>query len=196
MRVTHIITRLVIGGAQENTLATVRRLRELPGLEVNLIAGSSLGPEGSLEDEARKTPGLLTVVPELVRPVHPLKDFLALRKLEKLLRVQQPDIVHTHSGKAGFLGRLAARAAGVPVIVHTIHGPSFGLFQSVPANAALKLAERVAGRVTTHFVSVADAMSRLWLDAGIGRPEDYTTIRSGFDVGAFAAAKPDASLST
>ena len=97
-------------------------------------------------------------------------------------------------GKAGFLGRLAARAAGVPVIVHTIHGPSFGAFQSVPANAALRLAERIAGRVTTHFVSVADAMSRLWLDAGIGRPENYTTIRSGFDVSAFATAKADVAL--
>jgi hypothetical protein len=74
-------------------------------------------------------PDLLTRVPELVRPVHPLKDWLALRQLEKILREQKPDIVHTHSGKAGILGRLAARRAGVPVIIHHIHGPSFGPFQ-------------------------------------------------------------------
>lgn len=194
MRVTHIITRLVIGGAQENTLATVRRLRELPGLEVNLIAGSSLGPEGSLEDEARKTPGLLTVVPELVRPVHPLKDFLALRKLEKLLRVQQPDIVHTHSGKAGILGRLAAKRAGVPVIIHHIHGPSFGNFQSALANLVFTAAERHAGKVTSHFIVVAEALKRNYLAAGIGRPEQYTKIYSGFAVEPFLLAKNDAAF--
>ena len=112
MRVTHIITRLVVGGAQENTLATVLGLRQKPGVEVKLISGPTIGPEGSLAGEAEKIPGLLTVVPELVRPVHPLKDFLALRRLEKILREQPPDLVHTHSGKAGILGRLAARRAG------------------------------------------------------------------------------------
>ncbi|MGH7990336.1 MAG: glycosyltransferase, partial [Limisphaerales bacterium] len=113
MRVTHIITRLVIGGAQENTIATVLGLRQKPGVEVKLISGPTTGPEGSLEPELKKIPGLATIVPELVRPVHPLKDFLALRKLEKILHEQKPDIVHTHSGKAGILGRLASKRAGV-----------------------------------------------------------------------------------
>src|SRR5580704_4660252 len=88
MRVTHIITRLVIGGAQENTLATIAGLRQKPGIEIKLVSGPTTGPEGSLENEARKIPGLLTIVPELVRPLHPLKDCLALRKLEKILREQ------------------------------------------------------------------------------------------------------------
>src|SRR5208337_886572 len=101
MRVTHIITRLVVGGAQENTLATIAGLRQKPGVELKLISGPTIGPEGSLEDQARQIPGLLTLVPELVRPIHPLKDFIALRKLEKNLRAQNPDLVHTHSGKAG-----------------------------------------------------------------------------------------------
>src|SRR5882757_7697289 len=109
MRVTHIITRLVIGGAQENTLATIGGLQRKPGLEIKLISGPTTGPEGSLEPAAAGVPGLLTIVPELVRAVHPLKDFIALRKLERLLREQKPDIVHTHSGKAGILGRLAAK---------------------------------------------------------------------------------------
>src|SRR5271167_3962516 len=99
MRVTHIITRLVIGGAQENTLATIRGLRQKPGLDVQLISGPTTGPEGSLEAEAAAMPGLLTIVPELIRPVHPLKDWSARRKLEALLCEQKPDIVHTHSGK-------------------------------------------------------------------------------------------------
>ena len=91
MRVTHIITRLVVGGAQENTIATVLGLRQKPGVEVNLISGPTTGPEGSLEPAVSKIPGLLTIVPELVRPVHPLKDFIALRQLGKILRKQKPD---------------------------------------------------------------------------------------------------------
>ena len=111
MRVTHIITRLVIGGAQENTVASVLGLRQKPGVEVRLLSGPTTGPEGSLEPEVVKIPGLFTIVPELVRPVQPLKDWLALRRLEKILREQKPGIVHTHSGKAGILGRLAASRA-------------------------------------------------------------------------------------
>src|SRR5690242_15832794 len=134
MRVTHVITRLIVGGAQENTVATVLGLHATPNLQVNLISGPTRGPEGSLENRFKRNPSLLTLVPSLVRPVHPLKDFFALQQLTKIFRATRPDIVHTHSGKAGILGRLAARRAGVPVIVHTIHGPSFGNFQGALAN--------------------------------------------------------------
>jgi glycosyltransferase involved in cell wall biosynthesis len=194
MRVTHIITRLVVGGAQENTVASVLGLRQKPGVEVHLISGPTTGPEGSLESEFAGTPEILTRVPELVRPIHPLKDWLALRRLEKILREQKPDIVHTHSGKAGILGRLAARRAGVPVIIHHIHGPSFGPFQGVLANWIFTAAERYAAGVTTHFVCSAQAMTRLYLAAGIGRPEMYTRIFSGFPVEPFANAANDPAL--
>jgi glycosyltransferase involved in cell wall biosynthesis len=194
MRVTHIITRLVVGGAQENTVASVLGLRQKPGVEVHLISGPTTGPEGSLESEFAGTPEILTRVPELVRPIHPLKDWLALRRLEKILREQKPDIVHTHSGKAGILGRLAARRAGVPVILHHIHGPSFGPFQGLPANWIFTAAERYAAGVTTHFVCSAQAMTRLYLAAGIGRPEMYTRIFSGFPVEPFANAANDPAL--
>ncbi len=190
MRVTHVITRLIVGGAQENTLATVAGLRRIPGLEVHLISGPPTGPEGSLEAEAQP----LTVVTELVRPVHPPMDWLALAKLENILREQKPDVVHTHSGKAGILGRLAARRAGVPVIVHTIHGPSFGKFQGAPANFIFRAAEKYAARATTHFIVVADAMKEQYLAAGIGRPEQYTKIFSGFALEPFLAAKNDLEL--
>ena len=194
MRVTHIITRLVIGGAQENTLATIRGLRAKPGVEVNLISGPTIGPEGSLENEAAKIPGLLTIVPELVRPVHPLKDFIALRKLGKILREQKPDLVHTHSGKAGILGRLAAKRAGVPVIVHHIHGPSFGNFQGAAANFVFTAAEKYAARVTDHFFCSAGAMTQLYLAAGIGQPEMFTRIFSGFNLEPFLNATNDLAL--
>ena len=194
MRVAHVITRLIVGGAQENTIASVLGLRQKPGLEVSLISGPTTGPEGTLEPRVAGIPGLLTIVPELIRPVSPWHDWLALRKLTAFFRAQRPDLVHTHSGKAGVLGRLAAHAAGVPLIVHTIHGPSFGPFQGALANFAFRAAERRAGRVTTHFVSVANAMTEQYLAAGIGRPEQYTRIFSGFDLDPFLNAKNDTAL--
>jgi len=194
VRITHVITRLVVGGAQENTVATALGLREKSGVEINLISGPTTGPEGSFEPELKKIPGLLQIIPELVRPIHPLKDFVAFRKLEKKFREQKPDIVHTHSGKAGILGRLAAKRAGVPVIIHTIHGPSFGNFQSGLSNFIFCSAEKVAARATTHFVVVADAMKQQYLAAGIGKSEQYTKIFSGFDLEPFLNSKNDLAL--
>ncbi len=191
MRVVHVITRLIIGGAQENTVITVLGLLKKPGVEVKLITGPTKGPEGSLEEKVLGYPGLLIKVPELVRPMHPLKDLVCFLKLLRLFRDMRPDIVHTHSGKAGFLGRMAAHFARVPVIVHTIHGPSFGQFQGLLPNVIYLTAERIAGRVTTFFVSVADAMSRHYLAHGIGTPEKYLTVRSGFAIQPYLEAKND-----
>ena len=196
MRVIHVITRLIIGGAQENTISSVLGLRLKPGVEVTLVSGPTQGPEGSLELQLAGYPGLLTLVPELVRPVRPVKDWLAFLRLKELFQRLKPDIVHTHSGKAGILGRLAAARAGVPVIIHTIHGPSFGKFQGFLANWLFRSAEQRAARVTTHFVVVAEAMKRQYLAAGIGRPEQYTRIWSGFDLRPFLTATNDLQLRT
>ena len=189
MRVTHVITRLIVGGAQENTVATVLGLRQKPGVKVHLVSGPTTGAEGSLESQFSTAPEILSVVPELVRPIHPLKDFIALQKLE-----QKPNIVHTHSGKAGILGRIAAKRAGVPVIIHTIHGPSFGKFQNGLSNFIFRTAEKKAARVTTHFIIVADAMKNQYLAADIGQPLQYTKIFSGFLLEPFLAAKNDFEL--
>src|SRR5579863_3833691 len=190
MRITHVITRLIIGGAQENTLSSVLGLRQKPGLEVKLVSGPATGPEGSLESLDPE----LMLLPHLVRPVHPLKDLLAFRELKHLFLRTKPDIVHTHSGKAGVLGRLAAARAGVPIIVHTIHGPSFGRFQGTVPNLVFRAAERRAARVTTQFVTVAGAMTDQYLAAGIGRREQYTKIFSGFDLGPYLSAQNDPAL--
>ncbi len=191
MRVTHLITRLILGGAQENTVASVLGLREKIGLQVELISGPTHGPEGSLEGAFAKTPGVLTLTPHLVRPLHPWHDALALRELTRLLRTRRPDILHTHSGKAGILGRLAARRAGVPIVIHTIHGPSFGPFQGPLANALFTAAERHAAPHTTHFVPVSDAMTRQYLAAGVGRPGQFTRIFSGFPLEPFLQTRND-----
>jgi glycosyltransferase involved in cell wall biosynthesis len=194
MRVTHIITRLVIGGAQENTVATVLGLRELPGVDVRLISGPTIGSEGSMEASFAACPEILSIAPDLVRPVHPWKDIRALLALIRSLRHDLPDIVHTHSGKAGILGRIAAARTGVRVIIHHIHGPSFGPFQGPLANAVFLSAEKIAARTTTHFICSADAMTRRYLAAGIGRPEMYTRILSGFRIEPFLDARNDLAL--
>jgi glycosyltransferase involved in cell wall biosynthesis len=191
MRVIHVITRLIVGGAQENTLASVHGLHHQYHLDVRLLAGPTTGPEGSLESHVRAP---FEVVPALVRPVHPWQDCRALLDLTRRFRTLQPQIVHTHSGKAGFLGRLAARRARVPVIVHTIHGPSFGPFQGAAANIAFLTAERFAARATTHFIAVADAMTRHYLEAGIGNASQYSRIYSGFDLDPFLRARPHPAL--
>jgi glycosyltransferase involved in cell wall biosynthesis len=210
LKITHVITRLIIGGAQENTVATVLGLRRKPGVEVRLISGPTAGSEGSLEklvegrgsrvegERSGSRPSTLDprllIVPELVRPIHPFKDFSALHKLEKIFREQKPGIVHTHSGKAGILGRLAAKRAGVPIIIHTIHGPSFGTFQNGLSNFIFRAAEKSAARATGHFIVVADAMKDQYLAAGIGTPGQYTKIFSGFPLEPFLTATNDLAL--
>ena len=194
MRVVHVITRLIVGGAQENTAASVLGLARRFGTDTSLICGPQTGPEGSLARAFAAEPSRLVVLPGLVRRPDPWNDPAALARLTAHFARLRPDIVHTHSGKAGILGRCAARLARVPVVVHTIHGPSFGPFQGPAANLFCRAAERFAGRLTTHFVSVADAMTRHYLEAGIGRAQDYTRIYSGFELAPFLAAGSDPAL--
>jgi glycosyltransferase involved in cell wall biosynthesis len=194
MRVIHVITRLIVGGAQENTVASVQGLALKPGVSVTLFSGLTSGPEGSLEESFSATPERLVYIPELVRPVHPWNDILALLKLTRRFRKCRPDIVHTHSGKAGIVGRLAAHRAGIGCIVHTVHGPSFGSFQGPAANWIFRNAERMAGRMTTHFVTVAQAMTSQYQAAGIGRPDQYTRIFSGFPLAPFQTVTNDPAL--
>jgi len=187
LRIGHVITRLIVGGAQENTIATCRGLRGR-GHEVDLISGPQAGPEGSLLAQTADLP--VTIIDELRREPNPLLDLKAGRALARLFRERRYDVVHTHSGKAGILGRFAAKRAGVPVVVHTIHGPSFYPYQNPLGNWLFRWLEQIAAGWTTHFVAVADAMTRQYLAAGIGQPAQYTTIRSGMDVEAFARAQP------
>ncbi len=192
MRVAHVITRLIVGGAQENTVSTVLGLNRKPGVEVRLYCGPTTGPEGSLEPLVENIDGLFHLVPKLIRPIRLLSDWLAFRQLKRAFESFRPDIVHTHSGKAGFIGRLAAKRSGVPLIIHSIHGPSFGPFQGRLANGMFRSAERFAGRMTDHFVTVADAMRDQYLAAGIGQADDYSRIPSGFDLQPFLDAENSA----
>lgn len=184
MRTAHIITRLIIGGAQENTLFNVDDQHHIHGDEVCLITGPGLGPEGTLEQRARDRGLDLQILPELQRSLNPLKDWQALRALKRLLKDYQPDVVHTHSSKAGILGRRAAYSLGIPC-VHSIHGAAFHYGQPGVLYRAYRMAERIAEPWCQHFICVCNAMTRQYLDAGIGTPDKYTTIYSGMDVDRF-----------
>jgi glycosyltransferase involved in cell wall biosynthesis len=185
MKICHVITRLIVGGAQENTVATCIGLRR-QGHECDLVTGPQTGPEGSLAEQVRAADVPLIYLDELRRAPNPFQDIAACRALRRLFERERYDIVHTHSGKAGFVGRLAAHLAGVPVVVHTIHGPSFYRYQNPVGNWIFRAAEQVAAQWTTQFVSVADAMTEQYRAAGIaGR---YVTVRSGMDIEAFLRA--------
>ena len=189
IKVVHIITRLILGGAQENTLLTVEGLQNLPNYQVFLISGPALGPEGELIKRARAHQVNLIIIPELRRNIHPLRDLISFIKLYRWLRRLKPAIVHTHSSKAGIIGRLAAHLSGIKVIIHTIHGLPFHPYQSGLANWFYITLERLAAHWSTHLISVADAMTRQALKAGVGKRTQFTTIRSGLEIKRFLAAK-------
>lgn len=184
MHVTHIITRMILGGAQENTLLTVEDQRASHGDRVELITGPALGPEGSLLDRARASGVDVRLIPELRRAIHPWRDWSSYRALVRLLRELKPDVVHTHSSKAGILGRAAAAKVGLPC-VHTVHGSPFHPYQSRMAYRAYVAAERWAARRSDKIVSVCDAMTTQYLAAGVGRPEQFVTVYSGMEVEPF-----------
>ncbi len=123
-----------------------------------------------------------------------MERLFGVEEAHGIVRERRPEIVHTHSGKAGILGRLAAARAGVPIILHTIHGPSFGPFQDFLANALFRAAERHAAQVTTHFVVVAEAMKQQYLAAGVGRSGQFTRIFSGFPLEPFLSSTNDLQL--
>ena len=184
MRITHIITRLIIGGAQENTLLSCEGQHDR-GHDVTLITGPAIGPEGSLMERAQRYGYRVIVVDEMLRSILPLQDFRSYKRIIQLLKELNPDVVHTHSSKAGIIGRWAAHRAKVPAIVHTIHGLAFTASTSRLANAFYRMAERKTAPITTKIVCVADAMAEQSLRANIGRPEQYVTVYSGMETRPF-----------
>lgn len=187
MRIAHVITRLILGGAQENTLLTCEGLLRY-GDDVLLITGPPLGPEGSLLERARAHHVPLAMIPSLRRAIHPWRDSVSYRELKRTVRAFKPDIVHTHSAKAGVLGRAAAWRLGVPAIVHGVHGAPFYPYQNPIVRRFYKACERWAGRRCHAFVSVADAMTDLMVEAGVAARERFTTIYSGMETEPFLRA--------
>jgi glycosyltransferase involved in cell wall biosynthesis len=178
LRIVHLITQLELGGAQENTLYTVGHL-DRARFEPILAAG----PGGLLDPRARSLAGVaFHSVGPLARPLRPHRDLAALGALFRLFRRLDPHIVHTHSSKAGVLGRLAAALAGVPVRVHSVHGFGFHIGERSPLRSALIAAERLAARLTTHWIVVSRSNQEEGASLRLLDPGRTTLIRSGVDL--------------
>ena len=189
MRIVHIITRLILGGAQENTLITCKLLAQR-GHNVTLITGPALGPEGALFSQTINAGYDVIILNSMRRAILPGKDILTYLQLKKLLlRKLRPDIIHTHSAKAGILGRWAGYSlkgqleptTQKPYIVHTIHGLAFHPYQNPLLNWLYIAVEKSAAKRTDAFLSVADAMTEKARAAGIGLDKPYTTAYSAID---------------
>lgn len=201
MRVAHVITRMIIGGAQENTLFNCQDLVSEHGDEVLLICGPETGPEGDLLGRDKRTEqntdpecfsvdGVhVKVIDSLRRNIHPVHDYQAAQQLRQTLRDFQPDVIHTHSAKGGLLGRYVGWGLKGPKVIHTVHGAPFHDYQSALARRFFVACERWAGRRCHHMISVADAMTDLMTNAGVASRDKFTTISSGMDVEPFVQAK-------
>jgi glycosyltransferase involved in cell wall biosynthesis len=190
IRVLHVITRMIVGGAQENTLLTVEGLDRLDRYEVTLVSGVDEGREGELLSRARETTRLI-VVPELARDISPLADLKAFVSLYRIIRSGGYHIVHTHSSKAGVLGRVAAKLAGTPVIVHTLHSLVFHDYQPRLVNRLWWSVKKLCAPLTDHYISVADALSEKAIAARIARSEKFSTIYSGMELDWYLEASVD-----
>ncbi len=190
MKVLHVITRMIVGGAQENTLLSVEGLAAMDRYDVTLVSGVDDGPEGELLSRARRTTRLI-VIPELGRSISPWADLVAFWKLYRLIRRERFQIVHTHSTKAGVLGRLAAYLAGTPIIVHTLHSLVFHDYQPRLVNLALRLVKRALAPITDHYISVSALIAERAMAAGIGSPDRFTTIYSGMELDWFLEGDHD-----
>jgi len=177
VKVAHIITRLELGGAQQNTLYCCEH-HDRKIYDVLLISGVG----GYFDTQAQKIPGCKTyLLPELKHPIRPGWDLKALGRLTRILKDEKVELVHTHSSKAGILGRWAAKRAGVPCVIHTVHGWGFHPGQFLLIRWAYQALERWAARFTDVLITVSDENKQAGLAAGIGRPGQYRIIHSGID---------------
>lgn len=189
MKVLHVITRLIRGGADENTVYTVLGMRDR--YESHIVAGEG-SDVSAFGDEIRD---VTTVMPALVRDPHPAKDVVALFQLVRHIKREKYDLVHTHTAKAGFIGRLAAKLAGVPHVVHTLHGVTFHDHVHPIARAVYIGLERFAARWCDVLISVGEDVKSKYLAEAIGEKDQYITIPSGMQTEPFSEAreKPETS---
>ncbi len=178
LKILQIITVFSVGGATQGVLWLARSLQE-KGFDVHIVTGYNIASEGDLFREAAAANVKVTVIDALVKEVSPFDDLTAFLRLYDFIVREKFDIVHTHTAKAGILGRFAAALAGVPVIFHTLHLLSFTPHQSRVLRMLFIALEKAASRVTSKFFSVSQTMIDAHLKQRIGKLDDYVLIRSG-----------------
>ncbi|MEM8739086.1 MAG: glycosyltransferase [Planctomycetota bacterium] len=211
MRILHVITRLILGGAQQNTVMSCKAQIEA-GHDVHLAYGPIHGPEGSLLGEAKASGATLHEIKPMVRELSPLNDWRCYQAVQKLVREIHPHIVHSHSSKAGILVRAAAcaeRGSGWNVrssrtfkdsegkakirvdklvnarVIHTVHGLPFHDKQSKIIHNLYVRLEKYAAERCDHLVAITPAMVEAFVEKKIAPAEKFTVIPSGIDVEAF-----------
>lgn len=187
IKVVHIITKLELGGAQINTIYTFEHLDESK-FEVYLLSGAG----GILNDKIQKKDTFI-IIDDLVREINPVKDIKAFFQVKKILKEIRPHIIHTHSSKAGIIGRLAAfflRKGGIPAAVHSVHGFPFSPFQSLLKRKIFEWTEKLAGRITSQFVFVANDDINIARQKKILKKNNFSLIRSGFPIDKFLKKIP------
>lgn len=190
IRVVHIITKLELGGAQQNTLYTLAHLNRSV-FEPVLICGEG----GILDEEARQLQGVTVhFCASLVREIRPVQDLRTRKLLKDLLLHLQPNIVHTHSSKAGILGRAAAKEASVPVVLHTFHGFGFHRYQNPLVFHAYLSAERRAAQNCHHMIFVSHDNWKWADELGLTKHSTASLIRSGVEVAPLLSATRDDAL--
>ena len=195
LKICHLITRMIVGGAQENTLLSVIGQME-QGHDVTLVTGPSPGPEGELLKKSellKKYDVKVVTLPEMIRPIHPAVDLRAYFKLKNLFKTEKFDVVHTHASKAGIIGRAAAWAVKVPYVVHTIHGPPFHKYAGKLQNFIYKTAEKWAAKKCHKIYAVAQAMIDQYIVAKIAEPSKFKVVYSGMELEPFlnSTSNPD-----
>jgi len=193
IKVINPITRLIVGGAQETVIETCAYINS-ERFATQIISGPQTGPEGELISEVHNKGISLTIVPEIVREVNPVKDLVATLKLVNIFRREQPHIVHTHSSKTGIIGRWAARIARVPVIVHTVHGWAHHPYQKPFIRGMYIFLERIAAPFTDRLIAVSTLNVEKGLKDHIGTRDRYTVIHSCINIEQFSRTFTDSAF--
>lgn len=184
-RIIHVITEaFLMGGAQLNTYYSLKYQQSTS--HVSLVAGTG----GPLVDACQEEGIPSIIIPMRNRLVAPAADLRAVLRLIRHFRRVRPDIVHTHSSKAGMLGRLAARLSGVPVVIHTVHGPSFHDRQPRTVRWTIRNIERILALGTDCIITVADTLAEDMVREGVSPRERVRTVVSGIDFQRFPSRSP------
>jgi len=192
IKVLHTITRLIVGGAQENTILSAQFL-DKDTYDVDVLCGSQTGPEGSLFEFATSRGVQPIIFKNLIREINPIKDIVHFVEMLIFLRKNHYDIIHTHSSKAGIIHRFAAKIMGVPIIIHTVHGWSFHDHMHRFKSQFYVFLEKKAAAFTDTIITVTKLDIQKGINADIGSELQYRNIHSSIEIERYKTATRDIS---
>jgi glycosyltransferase involved in cell wall biosynthesis len=189
IKILRVITRLNIGGPAIHAILLTRALDDGAFFKSMLVAGTTAPREGDMLDLARSHAVEPVMLPALGREISPVDDLVALARMVQIVRVEKPDVVHTHMAKAGTIGRLAARICGVPLVVHTYHGHVFHGYFSPLKTGVIRTIERALGMATNRIVVLGDGQRNEIASFGVAPRDKLVPIRLGLELSEFLEAE-------